>query len=103
MATHSSILTWRISMDRGTWRATAHWVAKSQTQLKQLSTHAHTGDSSSPYLNLKKHFCYKKIQEAHHVFESCASNRTISQVEKERDFREQGPHILSIGALMKST
>ena len=26
-------------MDRGTWRATVHRVAKSQTQLKQLSTH----------------------------------------------------------------
>ena len=26
-------------MDRGTWRATAHRVARSQTQLKQLSMH----------------------------------------------------------------
>ena len=33
MATHSSILFWRISMDRGTWRATVHGVAKSQTRL----------------------------------------------------------------------
>ena len=31
MATHSSILAWRIPMDRGAWRATVHWVAKSQT------------------------------------------------------------------------
>ena len=29
--THSSILAWRISMDRGAWRATVHGVAKSQT------------------------------------------------------------------------
>ena len=28
-------------MDRGTWQATVHGVAKSQTQLKQLSMHAH--------------------------------------------------------------
>ena len=28
-------------MDRGAWQATVHWVAESQTQLKQLSTHAH--------------------------------------------------------------
>ena len=28
MATHSNILTWRISMDRGAWRATVHGVAK---------------------------------------------------------------------------
>ena len=31
MATHSSILAWRIPMDRGTWRATVHRVAKSWT------------------------------------------------------------------------
>ena len=33
MATHSSILAWRIPMDRGAWQATVHGVAKSQTQL----------------------------------------------------------------------
>ena len=31
MATHSSILAWRILMDRGAWRATVHGVAKSWT------------------------------------------------------------------------
>jgi len=30
MATHSSILVWRIPVDRGAWRATVHRVAKSQ-------------------------------------------------------------------------
>ena len=30
MAIHSSILTWRIPMDRGAWRATVHGVTKSQ-------------------------------------------------------------------------
>ena len=33
MATHSSILAWRIRMDRGAWWATVHGVAKSQTRL----------------------------------------------------------------------
>ena len=28
-------------MDRGAWQATAHGVAKNQTQLKRLSRHAH--------------------------------------------------------------
>ena len=28
-------------MDRGAWGATVHGVAKSQTQLKRLSTHTH--------------------------------------------------------------
>ena len=31
MATHSSILAWRIPMDRGAWWATVHGVAKSGT------------------------------------------------------------------------
>ena len=31
MSTHSSILAWRIPMDRGAWWATIHGVAKSQT------------------------------------------------------------------------
>ena len=29
MATHSSILVWRIPMDRGAWGATVHGVAES--------------------------------------------------------------------------
>ena len=33
MATHSSILAWRIPMDRGAWQATVHEVAQSRTQL----------------------------------------------------------------------
>ena len=33
MATHSSILAWRIPMDREAWRATVHEVKKSWTQL----------------------------------------------------------------------
>ena len=42
MATHSSIPAWRIRMDRGAWRVTVQRVTTSQTQLKRLSTHAHT-------------------------------------------------------------
>ena len=38
MATHSSILAWRIPMDRGAWQATDHGVSKSQTRLKRLSS-----------------------------------------------------------------
>ena len=33
IATHPSILAWRIPMDREAWRATVHGVAKSWTQL----------------------------------------------------------------------
>ena len=31
MAMHSSILAWRIPMERGAWQSTVHRVAKSQT------------------------------------------------------------------------
>ena len=33
MATHSSILAWRIPMDRGAWQARVQGVTKSWTQL----------------------------------------------------------------------
>ena len=39
MATHSSILAWRIPMDRGAWRATVHGVAESRTRLRRPGTH----------------------------------------------------------------
>ena len=39
MAPHSSILAWRISMDRGAWWATVHRVAELDA-IEQLSTHA---------------------------------------------------------------
>ena len=40
MATHSSILAWRISMDRGAWWATVHGVAELDST-EQLSTALH--------------------------------------------------------------
>ena len=33
MATHSSVLAWRIPRDRGAWRAAVHGVVKSWTRL----------------------------------------------------------------------
>ena len=37
MATHSSILAWRILMNRGAWRAAVHWVTELGTN-ERLST-----------------------------------------------------------------
>ena len=43
MATHSSILAWRIPWTRGAWWSTVHRVAKSLTRLKPLSTNIDNG------------------------------------------------------------
>ena len=42
MATHSSILAWEISRDRGTWWAVVHRVTKSRTRLSAHTPHQHT-------------------------------------------------------------
>ena len=35
MGTLSSILAWRMPMDRGAWQATVHGITKSQTKLSE--------------------------------------------------------------------
>ena len=40
MATHLSILAWRIPMDRGAWQAALHRVTQNLIRLKQLSKQA---------------------------------------------------------------
>ena len=40
MATHSSILAWRIPLQEGAWQSTVHRIAKSRTRLKRLSVQA---------------------------------------------------------------
>ena len=53
MATHSSILAWRIPMDRGAWRATVHGVAKSQLNDKVHTKH----QNKVRYIYLKSFLC----------------------------------------------
>ena len=50
MATHSSILAWRIPMDRGAWWVTVHGVAQGQTRLKQFGTAHSTWPGFNPCL-----------------------------------------------------
>ena len=40
VATHSSILAWRVHVDRGAWRATIHGVTKSWTRLSDQAQHS---------------------------------------------------------------
>ena len=42
MVTHSSILAWRIPMDRGAWRATVHGVTESDMTEVTERTGMHT-------------------------------------------------------------
>ena len=44
MATHSSILAWRMPMDRGAWKATVHGVSRSE----RLSIAQHTAAGGFP-------------------------------------------------------
>ena len=53
MATHSSILAWKILWNRGAWWATVHGVTKNRTQLKRLSTHAQCLSGPSILLQLQ--------------------------------------------------
>ena len=39
VATHPCVLTWRIPLDRGAWRAYGPWGHKSQTQLSDSAQH----------------------------------------------------------------
>ena len=41
MATHCSILAWKIPWKGGAWQATVHGVAKSQTRLSMHAHHRH--------------------------------------------------------------
>ena len=43
--------SWENPMDRGTWWTTVHRVAKSQTRLKRLNTHAHTHELETLHQN----------------------------------------------------
>ena len=48
MATHSSILAWKKSMDRGAWGATVHGAAKSWDTTERLTSQASVTTSGKP-------------------------------------------------------
>ena len=52
MATHSSILAWRIPIDRGAWWAAVHGVAGNQTQFSYTHTHTYVVVQSLSHVQL---------------------------------------------------
>ena len=55
MASHYSILAWRILMDRGAWPVAGHEVAKSQICLSdQAQTHMNDGCLASSIFSAKR-------------------------------------------------
>ena len=48
-ATHSSILAWRIPVDRRAWRAAVHRVTESQTRLSNLDSMAQIGTDNQTH------------------------------------------------------
>ena len=52
MATHSSVLAWRIPWTKEPGGATVHEVTKSRTRLRAQHTHTHT--HNEPQLQLKE-------------------------------------------------
>ena len=67
MATDSSVLAWRIPMDRGALWAIVQGVTKTRTQLKGLSTHACSQDNKCSFLKLP---CPVKIKSVTLAFSS---------------------------------
>ena len=58
MGTHFSILAWRIPMNKGTWWATVHGVAKSQTLPSYLAQHSTAQHFSTPAARTSRGFFF---------------------------------------------
>ena len=73
MATHSSILAWRIPMDRGSWWATIHGVAKKvsdTTEWPSTSTYTHTTCMDVIYMYIiYREVCFHYIPKFYFTWE----------------------------------
>ena len=67
MATHSSVLAWRVPMDRGAWQTTVQGVSKSPTQLSDFHFHFSPSETTSVIgflsTNMYKEMKYLFIRE----------------------------------------
>ena len=66
-------------MDRAAWRATVHGIARSQTQLKRLSTHVHkiSDQQLKDWIKCKTHL--------HAVYKKLTFNTKIQVLNKNRE------------------
>ena len=60
MATHSSILAWRVPMDRGAWWATVRRVAKSWTRLRDVTFTFSNSISTNVFKRNESIYVHKK-------------------------------------------
>ena len=59
MAIHSSILVWRIPVDREAWGSTVHGLTKNRTQLKRISSNIKLTQISQQFSLWKAGVCWK--------------------------------------------
>ena len=81
MATHSSIVAWRIPVDTQAWQATIHRAAKSWKWLKQLSMHARCNLASLPlysHMNSDIYILQNKLSVSRTLVLSAVSFRNIA-------------------------
>ena len=69
MATHSSILAWRIPKDRGAWQAAVHRITKRHN----LVAKHRTWNVEVPLM------CYRRYLEIHYPFPKAKSTLSLQQ------------------------
>ena len=97
LATHSSILAWRDSMDRGAWWATVHGAAKSETWVS--NEHFHFQRNHEKYLKEKYRLYAKRGEKCSYakfpskIRESRKEDKNKSQMEKKESSYAAGRNV----------
>ena len=81
MATHSSILAWRIPMDRGAWRAIVQRVAKNQTWIQ---TKTHMDHLNMIVLFIEPLSTYRQNKFSHIISDISAKNLEVNNKNKKK-------------------
>ena len=95
MATHSSILAWRIPMGRGAWRATVHGITKSWTPRNGKVQHTGSQDPTSLVAKIPKH------KQCYHRFKKTSFKRVHTKkilIKKKNSSKKRITHAMSKGS-----